>query len=212
MDVSEVMEFILLKPAEYVIVASTFNPNETASFILTIYSKMEIFGYENSQEHKHEPHKKYEEVDVEQLQILLNENILKGDLKFGGFSIDACRSMVALMDTSITGRLNSEEFVRLWKKVVTYKDIFYQTDVSQTGKLSLSELRNAIRASGMKVGDDMLNLMALRYGASSGHMTLESFICLILLLECVNKIFQKLSDGNMMYLQKSEWLYISMYT
>ncbi|XP_077395624.1 calpain-1 catalytic subunit [Festucalex cinctus] len=221
----DVMEFILLKPGEYVIVPSTFNPNGSASFILTIYSKMDILGYENSQEHRYEPHEKvpniqddenkklffrqysdkHEEVDAEQLQILLNENILKGDLKSGGFSIDACRSMVALMDTSITGRLNSEEFVRLWKKVVIYKDIFYQTDVSQTGKLSLSELRNAIRASGMNVGDDMLNLMALRYGASSGHMTLENFISLILRLECMNKIFQKLSDGNTMYLQKSEF-------
>ncbi|XP_019749396.1 calpain-2 catalytic subunit-like [Hippocampus comes] len=231
----EVMEFILLKPGEYIIVPSTFDANETASFILTIHSKVEILGYENSQEHRHGPHEKvkkvqnvqddeqkklffrrysdkHEEVDAEQLQILLNENIFKGDLKSGGFSIDACRSMVALMDTSITGRLNSQEFVRLWKKVVTYKDIFYHTDVSQTGKLSLSELRNAIKASGMKVGDDMLNLMALRYGASSGHMTLESFISLILRLECMNKIFQKLSDGSTVCLQKSEWLYISMYT
>lgn len=66
-------------------------------------------------------------MDAEQLQILLNENIFKGlgsgggpfsmsytlrhsfvvfnsynigDLKSGGFSIDACRSMVALMDVS----------------------------------------------------------------------------------------------------------------
>lgn len=32
----------------------------------------------------------------------------------------------------------------------------------------------------------MLNLMALRYGASSGHLTLESFISLILRLECMH--------------------------
>ncbi|XP_014882924.1 calpain small subunit 1-like [Poecilia latipinna] len=64
---------------------------------------------------------KYEEVDAEQLQSLLNGKILRGDLKSGGFSTDACRSMVALMDTSITGKLNSEEFVSLWRKIVTYK-------------------------------------------------------------------------------------------
>ncbi|PWA16438.1 hypothetical protein CCH79_00004317, partial [Gambusia affinis] len=145
---------------------------------------------------------KYEEVDAEQLQGLLNGKILQGsqghrsqghlhhshsllcfhpgDLKSGGFSTDACRSMVALMDTSITGKLNSEEFVNLWKKIVTYKDIFLQSDISQTGTLSLSELRKAITASGMTIGDDMLNIMALRYGASSGFITLENFIALAL--------------------------------
>lgn len=120
--------------------------------------------------------------------------------------------MVALMDTSITGKLNDKEFVRLWNKVVMYKDIFFQTDVSRTGTLSLSELRNAIVASGMTVSDDMLNLMALRYAASSGHMTLESFISLILRLDCMQKIFKQLSDGKAMTLHESEWICISMYT
>lgn len=237
MDSREVMEFMMLKPGDYLIVPSTFGPNETASFLLTILAKAETHVHENSGGHNHE-HKhveepmavenggnddnkktlfrqfsdKYEEVDAEQLQKLLNEKILKGDLKAGGFSVDACRSMVALMDTSITGKLNSEEFVRLWKKVVTYKDIFFRTDVSRTGTLSLSELRNAIMAIGMRVSDDMLNLMALRYGASIGHMTLESFISLVLRFECMYKIFRQLSDGTTMALRESEWMYISMYT
>eukprot|EP00064_Thunnus_orientalis_P006358 superscaffoldBa00000658_g6375 len=234
-SIYEVTEFISLKPGEYLIVPSTFNPNETASFILTIFSKTETHGYENSgfydhdtvdkptnvtnakeDQHKqsffHQHSDKYNEVDAEQLQKLLNEKILKGDLKSGGFTIDACRSMVALMDTSITGKLNGEEFVRLWNNIVTYKDIFFRTDVSRTGTLSLSELRNAIMALGMNIKDDMLNLMALRYGASSGHMTLESFISLSLRMNCVCNIFKQLSDGKSMSLQESEWLYISMYT
>ncbi|CAN9502541.1 unnamed protein product [Ophioblennius macclurei] len=234
MNAREVIEFLFLKPGEYLIVPSTFNANETASFILTVYSKAETQCYENSTEFKFEQVEKakikdstgddkkkkffrqysdkFEEVDAEQLQQLLNGNILKGDLKSGGFSIDACRSMVALMDTSITGKLNSEEFVRLWNKVEKYKDIFFLTDVSQTGTLSLRELRNAFIASGMGVSDDMLNLMALRYGASSGHMTLESFISLIIRLDCMQKIFTQLSCGKQMNLQHSEWMYISMYT
>lgn len=39
MNAREVMEFLVLKPGEYLIVPSTFNPNETASFLLTIISK-----------------------------------------------------------------------------------------------------------------------------------------------------------------------------
>ncbi|XP_068574135.1 calpain-1 catalytic subunit-like [Cebidichthys violaceus] len=237
MNGREVMEFLLLKPGEYLIVPSTFNPNETASFILTIISKAETHVHENSGGHD-QPHDnaeepmqsengegdenkrtvfrqysdKYDEVEAEQLQKLLNERILKGDLKSGGFSIDACRSMVALMDTSISGKLNGEEFVRLWKKVVTYKDIFFRCDVSQTGTLSLSELRNAFMASGKRINDDILNLLALRYGASSGHITLESFISLFLRFDCMNQIFSQLSNGMKLTLLESEWLYLSMYT
>ncbi|KAI3356162.1 hypothetical protein L3Q82_017417, partial [Scortum barcoo] len=208
----EVMEFVKVKPGEYLIVPSTFKPNQTASFILTILCRAETHVHENSGGHNHkhmekeeEPKPadnraddenkrtffrqhsdKYEEVDAERLQSLLNDKILKGDLKAGGFSIDACRSMIALMDTSITGKLNCAEFIHLWKKVTTYKDIFFRTDVSQTGTLSLSELRNAIMASGKSIGDDMLNLLALRYGTSSGHITLESFISLVLRLDCMS--------------------------
>eukprot|EP00064_Thunnus_orientalis_P006359 superscaffoldBa00000658_g6376 len=191
MNAREVMEFFTLKPGEYLIVPSTFNANETASFILTILSKAETHVHENSggHDHDHGVAEEYEEVDAEQLQKLLNEKILQGDLKSGGFTIDACRSMVALMD-----------------------DIFFRTDVSKTGTLSLSELRNAIMASGKRANDDMLNLMALRYGASSGHITLESFISLILRFDCMNGIFSQLSDGMTLTLRESEWMYISMYT
>ncbi|CAN9502542.1 unnamed protein product [Ophioblennius macclurei] len=116
------------------------------------------------------------------------------------------------MDTSITGRLNNQEFDHLWDKVTTYKNIFYLTDVSRTGTLSLSELRNAFAASGVTVSDNMLNLMALRYGASTGHMTLENFISLFIRLDCMQNIFKQLSDGKGMSLQEFEWMSISMYT
>lgn len=44
MNAREVMEFFMLKPGEYLIVPSTFNRNETASFILIIHSKAEAHG------------------------------------------------------------------------------------------------------------------------------------------------------------------------
>ncbi|XP_014882541.1 calpain-8-like [Poecilia latipinna] len=236
-DAREVMQLLSLKPGEFLIVPSTFNPNETASFILTVLSKAETHVHESSggnnpeQTETEKPSAqdstadednnrtlfrqfsdKYEEVDAEQLQSLLNGKILRGDLKSGGFSTDACRSMVALMDTSITGKLNSEEFVSLWRKIVTYKDIFSHCDVSRTGTLSLSELRKAIMASGKTISDDMLNVMALRYGASSGFITLENFIALVLRFDRMSQIFRQLSDGAAVTLREPEWMYLVMYS
>ncbi|XP_062410834.1 calpain-1 catalytic subunit-like [Sardina pilchardus] len=101
LNAREVMEFFRLDPGEYIIVPSTFNPNETASFILSIYSKADSHLDENSTNGW--TIIKYEEVDAEQLQRLLNENLLEGNSS--GFGLDTCRSMVALMDMS-DGQLN----------------------------------------------------------------------------------------------------------
>ncbi|XP_056914967.1 calpain-1 catalytic subunit-like isoform X2 [Takifugu flavidus] len=285
----EVMELMALKPGEYLIVPSTFNPNETASYLLTILSKAETHVHENSERHDHDNEHaadevccrgdgpsshsnfgdqtaanvlqtntpddngtddsskesdfnefsdEYDEVDAEQLQKLLNERILNGDLKSGGFSTDACRSMVALMDTSVTGKLNRREFLRLWRKILALKvksrkeqtglvvilrgspcvnqDIFVRTDDSNTGTLPLNKLRNAVEATGNRLNDDLLNLMALRYGSTSGSpdsgvITLENFISLMLRWESMNQIFSQLSDGLLLTLQKAEWVYLYMY-
>ncbi|XP_031436656.1 calpain-1 catalytic subunit-like isoform X2 [Clupea harengus] len=232
LNAREVMEFFRLVPGEYIIVPSTFKPNETASFILAIHSKTdshlldensidslkitEPIPTENMNDNDsrvtifQKYTDQYEEVDAEQLQRLLNENLLQG--KSPGFGLDTCRSMVTLMDLSVTGHLNHNEFLRLWDRVVRYREIFYRTDTSRTGDLSLSELRNAVIAAGIQMSDDLLNLMALRYGGSTGSLTLESFVSLILRLECMSKIFRNLSDGKGIYLQEKEWMYLSMYS
>uniref|UniRef100_A0A087XVY0 Calpain catalytic domain-containing protein n=1 Tax=Poecilia formosa TaxID=48698 RepID=A0A087XVY0_POEFO len=239
-DAREVMQLLSLKPGEFLIVPSTFNPNETASFILPVLSKAETHVHESSGGNNPEQMEtekpsaqdsaadednnrtlfrqfsdKYEEVDAEQLQSLLNGKILRGDLKSGGFSTDACRSMVALMDTSITGKLNSEEFVSLWRKIVTYKDIFSHCDVSRTGTLSLSELRKAIMASGKTISDDMLNVMALRYGASSGFITLENFIALVLRFDRMSHLHNQADHNKTDHIRSLpalQWMYLVMYS
>uniref|UniRef100_A0A3Q3FZP7 Calpain catalytic domain-containing protein n=1 Tax=Labrus bergylta TaxID=56723 RepID=A0A3Q3FZP7_9LABR len=52
MNASEVMEMMSLEPGEYLIVLSTFKPNETASFILTILSKAETHAKNNKRRNK----------------------------------------------------------------------------------------------------------------------------------------------------------------
>nr|XP_046223432.1 calpain-1 catalytic subunit-like [Oncorhynchus gorbuscha] len=230
-----VVVFSRLKPGEYLIVPSTFNPNETASFILSILSKVEAHIHENSNDqdiveipkpmpthnradmdNKQTLFRQYsdqfEEVDAEQLQRILHETLLQGYAKkTQGFSLESCRSMVALMDTSITGKLNSSEFLHLWRKVTVYKDIFLRSDVNRSGMLSLSQLRNAIVASGVRLSDSLLNLIALRYGGSSGNISLESFISLVLRVDRMAKIFRQLNEGGAISLRDNEWMYLTMY-
>ena len=68
-----------------------------------------------------------------------------------------------------------------------------------------SELLSDVYCSGKRVSDGMLNLMALRYGASSGHMTLESFISLILRFDCMSRKCIWTSDRANMRSSERKW-------
>uniref|UniRef100_A0A8C1XVL0 Zgc:136872 n=1 Tax=Cyprinus carpio TaxID=7962 RepID=A0A8C1XVL0_CYPCA len=213
LNAREVMEFFRFKAGEYLIVPSTFLPNEAASFLLTVYSKTETIiedssGYgmtrtkmiprDNDESFQLflQYADEYGEVDAERLQRLLNENLYAGhSQKKTGFSLDLCKSLVALMDLSVTGRLSEFECLRLWKRAFFQRDIFYDMDVSHTGSLSLNELRNALKVTGFVLSDSMLNLMALRYGDSNGEITLENFIVLVLRMDCMAKTFKRLAAG-----------------
>lgn len=47
--------------------------------------------------------------------------VVSAEFDFAGFSRDVCRSMVALMDVDMTGKLGLDEFIHLWKSVRTWK-------------------------------------------------------------------------------------------
>ncbi|XP_073783591.1 uncharacterized protein isoform X2 [Danio rerio] len=231
LNAREVMEFFRFKAGDYLIVPSTFQPNEASSFLLTVYSKTETIiedtsGYgitrtkmiprDNDESFQLflQYADKYGEVDAERLQKLLNENLHAGrSQKTTGFSVDLCKSLVALMDLSVTGRLSEFECLRLWKRAVFLKDIFYDMDVSHTGSLSVNELRNALKVAGFVLSDGMLNLMALRYADSNGEISLENFIVLVLRMDCMAKTFKRLSAGgpNMM-LGENEWMHLTLYS
>ncbi|KAK1333178.1 hypothetical protein QTO34_006715 [Cnephaeus nilssonii] len=57
-------------------------------------------------------------IDAAQLQRLLNQEFLKGP-PADTFSLDECRSIVALMDLKVNGQLDQEEFSRLWSRLVS---------------------------------------------------------------------------------------------
>ncbi|XP_067311188.1 calpain-1 catalytic subunit [Pseudorasbora parva] len=238
-DAREVMKLFRLEPGEYLIVPSTFYPNKNAEFILSILCKNEIniqkdtertekdflvdlVGEGGYTEKVDEGLKsktlfrqysdQYKVVDAEKLQQLLHENLLRGNKNTEGFGLDSCRSIIAMADLSVTGRLRGSEFLRLWTRIMTYKDIFYSMDTSKDGVLNLSELQNALTKTGMHLNEDILNLMVVRYGGASEQISLEGFICLVMRLNCMASIFQRLCESGKITLNESEWIGLTMYS
>ena len=57
------------------------------------------------------------------------------------FSLEACRSMVAMVDRDRNGKLDYDEFRTMWTTVMTYKSNFKQYDKDGSGDMSAIELR-----------------------------------------------------------------------
>ncbi|XP_070285045.1 calpain-13 [Myotis yumanensis] len=153
-------------------------------------------------------------IDATQLQRLLNQEFLKGP-PADTFSLDECRSIVALMDLKVNGQLDEEEFSRLWSRLVSCQSVFQNTQ-RNTGVFLSSDLRRAIKdtdfLAGVSVGSELLDLIALRYSDSAGRVSFPSLVCFLMRLEAMAKTFRNLSkDGKGLYLTEVEWMNLVMY-
>ncbi|CAI5643293.1 unnamed protein product [Oreochromis niloticus] len=233
----EVVELLSLEPGEYVIIPFTNKPNVTADFVLTIYTKadVKIRSYDGGDENEDDDHlseirdkdkervtdddpnhalfKLYADQNDElipgQLQKLLNDRFPHGS-GHRGFSLDTCRSMIALVDLDKRMTMTFAEFSILWKKIQEYKNLFHRCDVNENGSLSSPELQKAMEAAGMDVNDGIVGLMMFRYSGFSST-SLEEFITLMLRLDKMSDIFKGKSSDGVIHLNWDEWSVISMY-
>uniref|UniRef100_A0A8C5V3X3 Calpain 13 n=1 Tax=Microcebus murinus TaxID=30608 RepID=A0A8C5V3X3_MICMU len=155
-----------------------------------------------------------QEIDATQLQSLLNQELLTGP-PGDTFSLDQCRSILALMDLQVNGRLNQEEFTRLWKRLVTCQCVFQNIQKSP-GVLLSSDLGSAIAnadfLAGISISDELLGLMTLRYSDPAHRVSFPSLVCFLMRLEAMAKTFRNLSkDGKGLYLTETEWMNLVMY-
>ncbi|RXN11317.1 calpain-1 catalytic subunit-like protein [Labeo rohita] len=65
---------------------------------------------------------------------------------------------------------------------------------------------------GLHLNEDILNLMFVRYAGASEHISLEGFICLVMRLNCMARIFQRLCENGKITLDESEWIGLTMYS
>ncbi|XP_053203439.1 calpain-B-like isoform X3 [Panonychus citri] len=133
------------------------------------------------------------EVDAAELQEILN-HALKKEFKFDGFSLDTCRSMIALLDDDRSGKLGLDEFTSLWTKIRHWCDVFKQHDKDLSGTINTAELRSALHETGLSVNRQILILIVHRYGDIYGkkhdqsvkherYLTFDNFIHVCLKLK-----------------------------
>ncbi|XP_054618050.1 calpain-3-like isoform X3 [Dunckerocampus dactyliophorus] len=164
----------------------------------------------------------YKQIASEDMQICANElqtimkNVLSklDDKKSEGFSLETCRSMIALMDTDGTGKLNLQEFKHLWKKIKQWQVIFKHYDKDQSDAISSFEMRNAVNDAGIHLNKQLYDIIAMRYADQHLNIDFDSYICCFVRLEGMFRAFHAFDkDGDgLIKLNVLEWLQLTMYS
>uniref|UniRef100_A0A3Q3LGK8 Calpain-3 n=1 Tax=Mastacembelus armatus TaxID=205130 RepID=A0A3Q3LGK8_9TELE len=165
----------------------------------------------------------YQQISGEDMQICANElktvmsNVLAkhGEIKTKeGFSLETCRSMIALMDTDGTGKLNLQEFKHLWKKIKEWQLIFKRYDKDKSSSISSFEMRNAVNDAGFHLNKQLYDIIAMRYADEHLNIDFDSYICCFVRLEGMFRAFNAFDkDGDgIIKLNVLEWLQLTMYS
>ncbi|XP_072818713.1 calpain-3 isoform X2 [Vicugna pacos] len=238
-NMREVSERFRLPPSEYVIVPSTYEPHQEGEFILRVFSEKRNLSEEventisvdrpvpqpGNTDQESEEQQQFRnifrqiagddmEICADELKNILNRVVNKHkDLKTQGFTLESCRSMIALMDTDGSGKLNLQEFHHLWKKIKAWQKIFKHYDSDQSGTINSYEMRNAVNDAGFHLNNQLYDIITMRYADKYMNIDFDSFICCFVRLEGMFRAFHAFDkDGDgIIKLNVLEWLQLTMY-
>lgn len=238
-NMREVSQRFRLPPSEYVIVPSTYEPHQEGEFILRVFSEKRNLSEEAENtisvdrpvprpghtDQESEEQQQFRnifrqiagddmEICADELKNVLNTVVNKHkDLKTQGFTLESCRSMIALMDTDGSGRLNLQEFHHLWKKIKTWQKIFKHYDTDHSGTINSYEMRNAVNDAGFHLNSQLYDIITMRYADKHMNIDFDSFICCFVRLEGMFRAFHAFDkDGDgIIKLNVLEWLQLTMY-
>ncbi|XP_028168957.1 calpain-B-like [Ostrinia nubilalis] len=236
-NLREVSARFKFEPGSYVIVPSTFEPNEEGEFLLRVFSEKDNNMAENDEDigmgdvddrvkevtpnpEPADPVRDFfnrlagtdGEVDWQELKEIL-DYAMREELKGQGFSKDVCRSMIAMLDKDGSGGLGFEEFKALWIDLRNWRAVFRLYDTEGRGAIPAHHLRDALHSAGYTVNAHILNVLAHRYGSSDGYIQFDDFImCAVRLKTMIDTFKGRSSGGEYATFSLEEWLNRTVYS
>ncbi|XP_050555731.1 calpain-B isoform X6 [Spodoptera frugiperda] len=235
-NLREVSARFKLDPGSYVIVPSTFDPDEEGEFLLRVFSEKSNNMAENDEDigmgdvddrvkeiaPNPEPADPVRElfnklagadgeVDWQELKEIL-DYAMREELQGQGFSKDVCRSMVAMLDKDGSGGLGFDEFKTLWIDLRNWRAVFRLYDTEGRGAIPPQHLRDALHSAGYTVNAHVLNVLAHRYSSPDGYIQFDDFImCSVRLKTMIDTFKGRSSGGEYATFSLEEWLNRTVY-
>ncbi|KAK2817504.1 hypothetical protein Q5P01_025695 [Channa striata] len=218
-NMREVSERFTLPPGKYLVVPTTFQPHQEADFLIRIFSEKKAAALEmgstvdadlppppvpSAPEAETNEEKGLrrlfdqlagddQAICVRELQQMLNGVLSRRkEIQFEGLSLNTCHSIINLMDVDNTGKLEFQEFKVFWEKMKKWIMLFLTYDTDRTGKMSSYELRSALNAAGMRLNNQLLQLIGLRFADENYEIDFDDYLTCIVRLENMFRVFQAL--------------------
>ncbi|XP_078466336.1 calpain-9-like isoform X1 [Lampetra fluviatilis] len=238
-NLREVSQRFRLPAGEYVIVPSTFEPHQEADFLVRVFAEKPNRSKESDDKigadidlndvakpgTETEDDRKFKtlfgrlagedmEISPKELQDMLNKITAKhGELESTGFSMHACRSIVALTDVDGSGKLGLQEFRILWNKIKKWQAIFRKHDEDLSGTMSSYEMKNALNAAGFQLNSQMYQLIIMRYTDESMLINFNDYITCLVRLDAMFRAFYTVDKEKKGFVKMpfDQWMTVAMY-
>ncbi|KAM9362469.1 calpain-9 [Symphorus nematophorus] len=220
-NMREVAERFTLPPGKYLLVPTTFQPHHEADFLVRIFSEKKAKALEMGSNVDADlpdppppslPEEESDEekglrrlfdqlagddkaISVRELQQMLNGVLSRRrEIKFDGLTLNTCHSIMNLMDSDCTGKMEFQEFKVFWEKMKKWIMLFLSYDTDRSGKMSSYELRIALKAAGIHLNNQLLQLVCLRYADKNYDIDFDDYLTCIVRLENMFRAFQTMDS------------------
>jgi Ca2+-binding EF-hand superfamily protein len=221
----EIMKRFDFTPGSYVIIPCTFKPEEEGDFLLRIFSESyseEQGANPTSSLTSAAPNRVDKlrqlfdklagadgEIDSEELQDLLTASVSK-DMSSSVFNLDACRSMISMLDVDKNGTLDFEEFKVLLSTITSWKRMFTKYDKDRSGTLERNEITQAIRGLGYDLSLGNINILFNRFARKRKYMQLDDFAACLCRVKTMEDTFKKSQKQGQIQLSKDDFFKITL--
>ncbi|CAN9510006.1 unnamed protein product [Ophioblennius macclurei] len=233
-NLREVCSRLSLPPGEYVVVPSTFEPNNDGDFCVRVFTEKQAeFEELDDPIENHVKKIEIEEDDIDdrfrglfhqlaggdseisafELKKILNKVVTKrSDIKTSGFSLTTCRNMVNMLDKDGTGKLGLVEFKILWTKIDNFLKVYREHDKDNSGTMSSTEMRVAVEEMGFSLNNPLNQILVARYSEKDLTIDFDNFVGCLVRLENMFETFQSLdvSGSGTIQLNLMQWLELSL--
>nr|XP_040044197.1 calpain-12 [Gasterosteus aculeatus aculeatus] len=198
-----------LDPGNYILVPSTFQPNQPGEFFVRIFSKtgntlgtqdftcsssfLQVMATPLSLEDQERVKKTFDEeagaderLNPKELMKLFN-TALEKDYHL---PLDTCRQLIFGEATKGRCRLSREKTGTLLSTLRHLQTIFLQFDEDSSGTMSPFELSAALQAVGMQCDGKVLELLCERFASGELHMPFHSFVSCVTRMQKLFALYQ----------------------
>ncbi|KAL7400832.1 hypothetical protein ABVT39_018670 [Epinephelus coioides] len=184
-----------LDPGNYIIVTSTYRPNQPGEFFVRIFSKtgntlgtqdftcsfgfLPVMATPVSPDDQVRIRRTFDEeaglddrLNAKELMQLLNR-VLDKDYHL---PLETCRQLIFAEDTKGRSSLSRKQTETLLSSLRHLQSVFFQFDEDSSGTMSPFELSAALQAVGMQCDNKLVELLSERFASGDRHMPFHSFV------------------------------------